>query len=67
MYIRPLPLTIYQSPVETTGDCCGSVAEHWWLKPEVSWVQFLAAAGLFTFLYIRLITSKFILIHLFPA
>ena len=43
------------------------MAEHWWLKPEVSWVRFLAAAGLFTFLYFCLITSKFILIHLFPA
>ena len=26
--------------------CCGSVAEHWQLKPEVSWVW--ATAGLFT-------------------
>ena len=25
--------------------CCGSVAEHWQLKPEVSWVRLLAAAG----------------------
>ena len=29
-------------------------------KPEVSWVRLPAAAGLFTFLYFRLITSKFI-------
>ena len=28
------------------SDCRASVAEHWWLKPEVSWVPFLAAAGL---------------------
>ena len=40
--------------------CCGSVAEHWRLKPEVSWVQLPATAGFFTFLYFRLITSKFI-------
>ena len=26
--------------------CRGSVAEHWRLKPEVSWVQLLATAGL---------------------
>ena len=31
--------------------CHGSVAEHWRLKPEVSLVQLLAAAGLFIFLY----------------
>ena len=37
--------------------CCSSVAEHWRLKPEVSWVRLLAAASLFTF---RLITSKFL-------
>ena len=37
--------------------CRGSVAEHWRLKPEVSWVRLPAAAGL---LYFRLITSKFI-------
>ena len=40
--------------------CRGSVAEHWRLKPEVSWVQPSAAAGLFTFLYFHIITSKFI-------
>ena len=40
--------------------CCGSVAEHWRLKPEVSWVRLPATAGFFTFLYFRLITSKFI-------
>ena len=39
--------------------CCGSVAEHWRLKPEVSWVRLPATAGFFTFLYFRLITSKF--------
>ena len=27
--------------------CCGSVAEHWQLKPAVSWVQLPAAAGRF--------------------
>ena len=36
--------------------CCGSVAEHWRLKPE----RLPATAGFFTFLYFRLITSKFI-------
>ena len=30
------------------------------LKPEVFWIQLPAAAGLFTFLYFCLITSKFI-------
>ena len=42
------------------SSCCGSVAEHWWLKPEVSWVWLLVTAGFFTFLYFHLITSKFI-------
>ena len=37
----------------------GSVAEHWQLKPEVSWVQLLATAHLFTFLYFCLITIPF--------
>ena len=37
--------------------CHGSVAEHWRLKPEVSWVQLLVVVGLF---YFCLITSKFI-------
>ena len=42
--------------------CCGSVAEHWRLKPEeVSWVRLPATASFFTFLYFRLITSKFTL------
>ena len=40
--------------------CRGSVAEHWRLNPEVSWVGLPAAAGLFNFLCFRLITSKFI-------
>ena len=43
--------------------CCGSVAEHWWLKPEVS--QLGSTSGdcwlFFTFLYFCIITSKFIL------
>ena len=43
--------------------CCGSVAEHWQLKPGVSWVRLLVAAGLFTF-YFHLITSKFIYFQL---
>ena len=38
--------------------CRGSVAEHWWLKPEMSWVRLPAAAGRFTFLYLHLITSQ---------
>ena len=38
-----------------SSGCYGSVAEHWWLKPEVSWVRLPATAGLFTFLYFRLI------------
>ena len=40
-----------------SSGCRGSVAEHWWLKPEVSWVWLQAVASLFTFLYFRLITS----------
>ena len=40
--------------------CCGSLAEHWWLKPEVSWVRLPVIAVLFTFLYFHHITSKFI-------
>ena len=36
---------------------------HWRLKPEVSWVRLPVTAGFFTFLYFRLITSKFIYIH----
>ena len=43
-----------------SSGCRGSVAEHWQLKPEVSWVRLPATAGFFTFLYFRLITSKFI-------
>ena len=39
---------------------CGSVADHWRLKPEVSWVRFSTTTGLFTFLYFLLITSEFI-------
>ena len=27
------------------SSCHGSVAEHWWLKPEVSWVRLLATAA----------------------
>ena len=42
------------------SSCCGSVAEHWRLKPEVSWVRLPLTAGFLTFLYFRLITSKFI-------
>jgi len=38
---------------------CLYMADHWWLKPEVSWVWLLAPAGLFTFLYFCLITSKY--------
>ena len=40
----------------------GSVADHWRLKPEMSWVRFWfsTTAGLFTFLYFLLITSEFI-------
>ena len=36
------------------------MAEHWQLKPGVSWVRLPATAGFSTFLYFRLITSKFI-------
>ena len=44
--------------------CRCSVAEQWWLKPEVSWVRHPAAAGLFTSLDFRLTTSKFIYVTL---
>ena len=37
----------------------GSVADHWRLKPEMSWVRFSTTAGLFIFLYFLLITSEF--------
>ena len=40
--------------------CHGSVAEHWLLKLVVFWVRLLPPDGLFTFLYFRFITSKFI-------
>ena len=40
--------------------CRGSVAEHRWLKPEMSCVRLPATADLFIFLYFRLITSKFL-------
>ena len=43
--------------------CHGSVTEYWQLKPEVSWVQLPATAGLFTFLCFHLITSKFLYMH----
>ena len=46
--------------------CRGSVAEHWQFKPEVPWVRLLATAGLFTFLFFRLITSKFIFSSMRP-
>ena len=39
--------------------CCGSVAEYWQLKPEVSWVQLPATASFFTFLCFHFLTSKF--------
>ena len=34
---------------------CYEAKKHWQLKPEVSWVQILAAAGIFTFLSFHLI------------
>ena len=40
--------------------CCGSVAEHWRLKSEVSWVRLPVTGKFFTFLYFHLITPKFI-------
>ena len=42
--------------------CCGSVTEHWWLKPEVSCVRLPATASFFIFPYFHLITSKFLYI-----
>ena len=41
-----------------SSGCHGSLTENWWLKPEMSWVWL--PVGFFTFLYFRLITSKFI-------
>ena len=38
--------------------CHGSVTEHWLQK--VSWVRLPVTAGLFTFLYLHLITSTFV-------
>ena len=43
-----------------SSSCCGLVAEHWRLKPEVSWVWLLVTVSLFTFLYFCLKTSNFI-------
>ena len=43
-----------------SSSCRGSVAEHWQLKPEMSWVRQRTATDFFTFLYFHLITSKFI-------
>ena len=41
------------------------MGEHWWFKPEVSWVQLPATAHLFTFLHFRLIASyPLLLFHL---
>ena len=39
-----------------SSSCHGSVAVHWQLKPELSWVWLWATAGLLTSLYFRLIT-----------
>ena len=32
-----------------SSSCCGSMAEHWRLKPEVSWVRLPTTAGFFHF------------------
>ena len=40
------------------SSCRGSVAEYWWLKPNVVWLP--VTTSLFTFLYFHLITSKFL-------
>ena len=37
--------------VGSCAACCGSVAEHWWFKPEVSWVRLTATAGLYTSIF----------------
>ena len=43
------------------SSCCGSVGDHWQLKPEVSCVRLPAAASLSHFpFYFHLITSRFI-------
>ena len=50
---------------DTSGLCsqCSATElrqlDNWLHKPEVSWVRFPATTGLLTFLYFRLITSKF--------
>ena len=56
----PLSPTIYQSPVETRGDCCGSVAEHWWLKARGVLGSVSGGCRPFHFLYFCLTISKFI-------
>ena len=42
------------------------MAEHWWFKPEVSWVRLLVAAGLFTFLYF-LVPNPIVQVETRPA
>ena len=45
---------------EKGNSCRESSPGHLWFElPEVSWVRLLAAVAFFTFLYFRLITSKF--------
>ena len=46
-----------------SSGCHGSVAEHWRLKPEVSWVRLLPTASFFHF---PLFSPHEIQIHLFP-
>ena len=43
----------------TTNDKVLNNPGHLWLEPPVSWVRLPVTPGLFTFLYFRLITSKF--------
>ena len=67
---RPFHFPLFSAKIEEhiedcerivrVSSCLATQAEHWRLKSEVSWVRLPVTAGLFTFLYFRLITSKFL-------
>ena len=61
LWVVPGPLFSFLFPVHIKDcegwclfGCRGSMAEHWRLKQEVSWVRLPASAGFFTFLYFPL-------------
>ena len=50
LWLEPYRVHIQDCEGWWLSGCRDSVAEHWWLKPELSWVQLLVTASLFTFL-----------------